>query len=122
MLHIETKKQLLEAHKRGIPVKEIVKSYATPKSTVYRLLKQEQERGTVIPRTHMRGRKPSYSTEELAAIKELIDKQCDITAEEIKEKLKLDLCLSSIRTIIREKLGYRYKKRRYMPVSENGPM
>lgn len=121
MLHVEIKKQLVEAHKRGVSVKEIVHSYGTTKTTVYRLLAQERERGTVTPQTHLRGRKPSYSVDDLASIKELIDAQCDITAGEIKERLSLDLCESSIRTIIREKLGYRFKKRRYMPASESAP-
>ena len=122
MLHVEIKKQLVEAHRRGVAVKEIVRSYGAPPSTVYRLLKQERESGTVIPQTHLRGRKPSYEADDLAAIKALIDVQCDITAGEIKEKLGLDLCESSVRTIIREKLGYRYKKRRYMPANETDPM
>ena len=122
MLHVEIKKQLLEAHKRGVSVKEIVRSYGTPQSTVYRLLKVDREWGTVIPQTHLRGRKPSYGADDLAAIKKLIDVQCDITAGEIKEKLGLALCESSICTIIREKLGYCFKKRRYMPANETDPM
>lgn len=118
MLHLEVRKKIVEARKHGLTVKEICRAYTAGKSSVYDLLKQERESGEIEPQTHKRGRKPSLDSDKLAAIERLLQTQNDITVAEIKETLELALCESAIRTIIRTKLGYRYKKRRYMPASE----
>lgn len=119
MMHKEVRKKVVEARKNGITVKEICRVNSLGKSAVYDLLKQERETGNMEPQTHMRGRKSTIGAECLSAIDEQIKMQCDITAREIKENLGLELCESQICRIIRHKLGYRYKKRRYMPVSES---
>lgn len=123
MIHIdiEVRKRIMRAKQKGLRVAEICEAYDVGKSAVYDLLKRARETGDITPKIHLRGRKPSYSEDDVASVKGLIDEQCDITAGEIKERLGLELCESSIRTIIREKLGYRYKKRRYMPVSGSAP-
>ena len=124
MLHIniEVRKKIIRANGKGLRVEEICRAYDVGKSAVYDLLKRERETGDITPQIHKRGRKPSYSSDIPAAIKQLIDTQADITAGEIKEHLGLELCESSIRTIIRDKLGYRYKKRQYTPASVNAWM
>lgn len=123
MVHIDiaVRKKIVRAREKGLRAAEICEAYDVGKSAVYALLKQARETGDITPKLHLRGRKPSYSEEDVASIKSLIDAQCDITAGEIKERLELKLCESSIRTIIREKSGCRYKKRRYMPVNESAP-
>jgi transposase len=122
MIHVEVRKKIVEAKKKGITVKDICASYSVGKSTVYDLLKRERETVDITPQTHLRGRKPSYSKADLAAMENLLMQQKDITAAEIKERLNLSLCESSVCKIIRNKLGYRYKKRQYMPVSGKDPM
>jgi len=119
MLHIEVRKKIVLAHKNGIAVKDICAANSVGKTAVYNLLKQERETGDIEPKTHLRGRKPTLKEEDLAAIENLIQVQKDITAAEIKEILHLPLCESSVCKIIRNKLGYRYKKRQYMPPSVN---
>lgn len=118
MMHLEVRKKIVEARKNGLKVKEICRAYSVGKSAVYDLLRRERETGNIEPQTHKRGRKPTLSSDDLAAIEHLLQTQNDITVAEIQETLELTLCESAIRTIIRDKLGYRYKKRQYMPVSE----
>lgn len=122
MMHIEVRKKIVEARHNGITVKEICRANNVGKSAVYDLLKQERETGHIEPQTHLRGRKSTIGEDVLAAIKNQIKARCDITACEIKENLGLHLCESSICKIIRHKLGYRYKKRQYMPANEIDPM
>jgi len=122
MIHIEVRKKIVEAKSNGVSVKEICRVNSVGKSAVYDLLKKEQETGNIEPQTHLRGRKSTIGEEGLAAIEEQIKTQCDITAGEIKENLGLSLCESSICKIIRHKLGYRYKKRRYTPANGTGLM
>jgi transposase len=120
MLHLEVRKKIIEASKNGIEVKNICAAYGAGKSAVYDLLQQERETGDITPKTHMRGRKPSLSREDLATMEKLLIKEKDITAAEIRERMGLSLCESSVSKIIRNKLGYRYKKRQYMPVNASG--
>ena len=119
MLHIEVRKRILEARKNGVSVKEICAAYATGKTSVYDLLKLERETGDITPKTYLRGRKPMWTGEDLAAVEKQLKEQKDITVAELKEKLGLSLSESTIRIMIHEKLGYRFKKRQYMPASES---
>lgn len=119
MIHNEVRKKIVEAKRNGVTVKEICRVNNVGKSAVYDLLKQAQETGIIDPQTHLRGRKPTLDENGLAEIKAKIEEQCDITAAEIKDALGLSLCESSICKIIKHKLGYRYKKRRYTPVNES---
>jgi transposase len=120
MLHLEVRKKIIEARKNAVTVREICKAYTVKKTAVYNLLKQERETGDITPRTHNRGRKPTLIEDDLSRIENLLTERKDITAAEVKELLNLPLCESSICKIIRNKLGYRFKKRQYMPANGNG--
>jgi hypothetical protein len=54
----------------------------------------------------------------LERIEKTIQKTPDITLGELREKLHLPIQVSRLSQIVREKLGYTYKKRRYTPVSK----
>lgn len=120
MLHLEVRKKIIEARKNAVTVREICKAYTVKKTAVYNLLKQERETGDITPRTHNRGRKPTLIEDDLSRIENLLTERKDITVAEVKELLNLPLCESSICKIIRNKLGYRFKKRQYMPANGNG--
>ena len=51
----------------------------------------------------------------------LILSKPDITLEEIKEEMKLEIGITAISTIVRNKLGFRFKKRQYTLQSESEP-
>ena len=52
-------------------------------------------------------------------MEQLIDAQPDITLQEIKDQMDLQISIPAISKIISGKLHYRYKKRRYMPANVN---
>lgn len=118
MIHIEVRKKIVAARKKGIPVCEICKVNDVSKSAVYKFFNQEKDTGTVAPRTSECGRKPILDEADLQAIDQLIKGQGDITLQEIKETRNLHVSISTISWTVRNKLGYRYKKRRCMPESE----
>lgn len=122
MLHIEVRKKIIEARRNGLQIKEICNAYNVGASAVFRLLRQERETGDITPKTHLRGRKPSLDEQGMTRLRELLDTRKDITLAEIKEELGLSISLAAISKIIRNKLGYRYKKRQYTPVNENDRM
>ena len=119
MLHIEVRKKIIVAREKGLSIAEICRAYSVGKTAVYRLLAKKRSTGDITPQTHTRGRKPSLDETEMQAIKDLINARKDITIPEIREELGLSLCDTAIGNIIRNKLGYRFKKRQYMPANES---
>jgi transposase len=117
----QEKRQLIsEANKIGMSVSEMVRAYQVSKSTIYKLLAQEKLEGNMAGHTDCCGRPSALDEAELEQMRELILGQPDITLEEIKVSMGLDICLSAIHRIIHNKLGFTYKKRQYMPANGTG--
>lgn len=110
MLHKETRVLLLKTIENGTKVTDAAKAYCVDRSTVYRLVRQMKETGSIEPKTYLRGRKPSLSEEDLQNIDNLLGEHCDLTIGEIKETLNLPVCEETIRKAVL-KLGYVYKKK-----------
>ena len=113
MIHIEVRKKIVEARQKNLTLEEIAKAYNFDKSSISRLLQQHRETGDISPKTHLRGRKPALDESGMGALRELILARPDITLEEVKETMRLTISLAAICKIINQKLGFRYKKKRY---------
>jgi transposase len=120
MIHYEVRKSIIEAWERGIGVKELKSVYGYGKTSIYNLITQNKRTGTIEPRLSTRGRKPKISAGDLQRIDAIIKERPDITLNEMIEKLDLPLSESRMSRIVREKLGYTYKKRWCMLPKENG--
>ena len=118
MISMEKRELIMLARNDGMSVEEIVRVYRVGRSTVYELFQLVRDTGSITPRPHTRGRKPSLNNEGLAALKALIEARRDITLEEIKEEMELSISLSALSRIIRKKLGFTYKKRQYTQANE----
>lgn len=105
----------------GKSASSICQKYGISRKTVYNLVKLQQSSGTLDAKMQNVGRKPALNEVALEQLKKLILSRPDITLEEIKEEMGLNICLSAIHRIIKGKLGFTYKKRRYMPVNEISP-
>jgi transposase len=116
---MEVRKKIVAARKKGLKITEISRAYNVSETAVLRLLKRERETGDITPRTHMRGRKPTLDAAGKEKMRELILNRPDITLEEIKEEMKLEIGVTAISAIVRNKLGFRFKKRRYTHQSES---
>jgi len=122
MTSAEVRGMISKAHIEGMPVCEMAKAYRVSRSTIYKLLAQENTEGEMKSHTDRCGRPPAVNPEGLEQMKSLILMRPDITLEEVKEELHLSICLSAIHRIIRNKLGFSYKKRQYMPANETDQM
>lgn len=122
MMGQEVRERIIEARKRGITVSELSKSYGVSGRSIFKLQALYRATGSIAPRTHTRGRKSTIDTEMLKQIDQTIQKTPDITLEELREKLRLPIQVSRLSQIVREKLGYTYKKRWFTPVSKTGQM
>lgn len=121
MTSAEKRELVSEAHKAGMRVRDMVDTYKISRSTLYKLLGQEKVEGHMKPYTYRCGRPAAVDGDELEQMRQLILDNPDITLEEIKEEMGLDICLSAIHRIIKGKLGFTYKKRQYTPARESGP-
>jgi transposase len=110
MVSQEKRSLISEAKKDGMSVKEMARVYRVPERTIRGLLKHEQDTGSMDANTGKCGRPPAVSGEGLELMRKIIEEQPDITLEEIKGKMNLSICLSAICRIIRNKLGFTYKK------------
>lgn len=117
MISIEVRKLIVAARKNGMGIQEILSTFQVKKTAVYNLFQLVRETGSVEPRPHAYGRKPTLNPDGLRRMEQLINAQPDITLQEIKDEMNLQISIPAISKIVSGKLHYRYKKRRYMPVN-----
>ncbi len=111
------RKEIVADYALGKGASAIARMYGVSRKTVYSLVELQQHAGSLRAKMETVGRKPALTPQGLEEMKNLILAQPDITLEEIKEEMQLDICLSAIHRIIKGKLGFTYKKRQYTPVN-----
>lgn len=122
MLGQETRQRIIQARERGVRVAELSKCYGVSEQSIYKLLARYRTTGSVAVQTHTRGRKSTIGETELRRIDQTIQKTPDITLKELREELQLPIQVSRLSQIVREKLGYTYKKRWFTPANRTDPM
>lgn len=110
MISQEKRKLISDAHKEGMSVKEMSRVYRVPERSIRGLLIHERKTGSMEVDTSTWGRPSALDEGELEKMKALIEERPDITLEEIKEAMGLSICISAICRIVRNKLGFTYKK------------
>ena len=122
MIPMEIRKIIVADYDEGMRVESISRAVRVSTSAIYRLLEKRQKTGTIEPSYEKSGRQSEVTAEKLAKMGALIAENSDITLAQIKETMHLFIQKSEISNILRNKLGFRYKKRWYMPVNETGQM
>jgi transposase len=109
-LSTDLRKRIIDAKLRGDTESQIATEKAVSKSTVTKLWSLFRSTGSYLPRPNPNGRKSVLSQQQLEQVKSTIEKQSDITLQELVDKFSLSISLSALSRIIRFKLGFRYKK------------
>lgn len=122
MVSIEIRKLMVKNRRKGMTIKKIAEVFDVCEMTVIRILKREAETGSVEPSYEGCGRNSEMTPEKLEELKKLVNEQPDITLEEIRETMNLSMKKSQISNILRNKLGFRFKKKRYMLQNGIGKM
>ena len=120
MLHNEARKLVLEAWDKTHNAKEIAKYFSVNESTIYRLVEERTRTGSYETRTYLRGRKPILTEKQHQDILELVQKQPDITMNEIIEILHLPVGNEAVRRFL-IKQGYTYKKKSLHAKEQESP-
>ena len=113
----EIRELIIVDAKEGIPVEEISRVLRVGESTIWKLLKQERETGSIESRC--KGRKSSLTEEQYEKMIALVEAEPDVTLEEIRERLELPIHKSQISNLLR-KAGYSFKKRWSTPRNVTG--
>ena len=110
MLSEDSKWRILRAVQRGERVTEVARIFGINRGSVYDIVNQYKETGSLEIRTSQRGRKPELTKEQLEEIRQAAIENPDITLSEIKEKFDLPVTTECIRQKLHE-MGFRRKKK-----------
>jgi len=122
MISFEIRQKVINAHNKGMSIQDICRFFDLRPAAVYDLIRLERNTGDIAPKTYRCGRKPALSPEQVEDLRSLILDDPDITLEEMKEELSLPISIGAISRYVRDKLGFNYKKKVYMPASGSGRM
>ena len=106
----DLRKRIIEAKLRGDTEDKIAREKEVNKSTITKLWALYRRTGSYEPRPNPNGRKPALSPQQLEQITDKINKQPDITLQELIDELSLPVCISALCRTVKNKLGFCYKK------------
>ena len=115
--------KVLDAVDRGVPRKEVVGVFGVSLATIKRWLKRLKEGEDLAPKPSP-GRTPAIlvTAEEKRALWEQLEANDEATLERHcelwEEKRGVRVSVATMSRAIRNKLGWTYKKRRWVPPSE----
>jgi transposase len=121
-LSYDLRKRIIDSKKRGDTEDKIASEKEVSKSTVTKLWSLYQSTGSYAPRSAIRGRKPRLSENQLEQVRQAIVECPDITLQELIDKFSLPVCVSALCRTVRNKLGLRFKKKRYIPLNNSAKM
>ena len=111
MLGNESRNLLVNAYEQYGNAKHLANIFNIKERTVYRLVAQKRNTGSVELQTSTRGRKPKLNEYQIRQIDALLKEKPDITLLGIIEQLSLDCSESTICRVVRNTLGYSLKKK-----------
>jgi transposase len=106
----DLRKRIISSKLRGDTEDKIAFDKDVHKSTVTKLWSLYKETNSYSPRPNPSGRKSVLSGQQLEEISQTILKQPDITLQELKDLFSLPISISALSRIIRNKLGFVFKK------------
>ena len=116
----DLRKRVIDAKLRGDTEDKIAAEKEVCKSFVTKLWFLFRTTGSYLPRPNPNGRKPRLSCEQLEDIRQTIHNNPDITLGELIDEFNLPVSVPALSKTVRFKLGFRYKKKRYIPLSNFG--
>ena len=121
---IELRKRVLQVvDQNQITREEIARMFDVSTFWIRKLLRQRKLTGSIEPLPRTQGRKPAFVGDMLNELDELVKCQCDITLAEIKKHFagRVICSLQAIANNLK-RLGWGYKKNRYMRLSKTEKM
>lgn len=96
---------------------EVARRFRVSLGLVKKLLQQRRRTGDIAPRHHYSGRKPQILPGHQSRMRALLDRQPDLTLNELRAATRLSCTLPAIHYVLK-KLGLTYKKRHSTPANK----
>lgn len=113
----DLRERIVASYDRGDGTREqIAARYNVSLGMVKKLLQQRRRTGDIAPRHRFSGRKPKITAQHQAELKRLVERQPDLTLEELREAIGVECTLPAIHYAL-GRMGLSLKKRRSGPPS-----
>lgn len=118
-LSLDLRERILSAYdnKEGTR-EEIAARFRVSLGMVKKLLQQRRRTGSIAPRHHLAGRKPTILASHRSHFRALLQKKNDLTLNELRAASGLNCSLQAINVVL-GKLGLTYKKRHSAPANKS---
>jgi len=119
---IDLRKRVLAAYDSDTyTLKQIAEQFQVTTRWIQKLRQQRAQEGSIAPRPQNQGRKPAFRGQHLQELDDFVKKYSDATLEEIRQSFagKVNCSIVAVHNALK-RLGWRYKKKRYEPVSKTG--
>ena len=117
---VDLRKRVLADCDAGLGTKGVAAKYQVSESWVRRLKQRRREMGTVAPLPRSGGRPIKIAGAREKRLKALLKKHPDATLHELRRRLRLKCCVSTVHLAVL-RLGMSYKKSHSMPANSSAP-
>jgi transposase len=117
---IDLRKRVLSAYDSDkYSLNQIAKQFQVTTRWIQKLRQQRQQEGSIAPKPQNQGRKPAFRDKHLQQLDDFVKRYPDATLEEIRESFadRVNCSIVTIHNTLK-RLGWRYKKNRYVQVSK----
>jgi len=121
---IDLRKRVLAAYDSNkYSLTKIAKQFQVTIRWIQKLRQQRDQEGSIAPRPQNQGRKPAFRGANLEQLNTFVEENPDSTLEHIKEHFsdRVNCSIVAIHNALK-RLGWRYKKNHYEPVSKTEQM
>jgi transposase len=117
---VDLRKRVLADCDAGLGTKEVAAKFQVSESWVRRLKQRRRETGAVAPLPRSGGRPIKIAGAREKRLKALLRKHPDATLHELRRRLRLKCCVSTVHLAV-IRLGMSYKKSHSMPANSSAP-
>jgi transposase len=117
---MDLRKRVLAAYDSGkYTLGQVARQFGVTTRWIQQLRQRREQEGTIAACPQNQGRKPAFRGRQLEKLNEFVRDHPDATLEEIREHFagQITCSLVAIHYALK-RLGWRYKKKRYEPVSK----
>jgi transposase len=121
-LSLDLRERILSAYDKKEGTREqIAARFRVSLGMVKKLLQQRRRTGSIAPRHHLAGRKPTILAGHRSQFRVLLQRKNDLTLNELRAASGLNCSLQAINVVL-GKMGLTYKKRQSAPANgASGP-
>jgi transposase len=121
-LSLDLRERILAAYDKQEGTRaEMAHRFRVSLGMVKKLLQQRRRTGSIAPRHHLAGRKPTILPVHRTHFRSLLTKRNDLTLKELREAAGLRCSLQAVHVVL-AKMGLTYKKRHSAPANRSDPI